>query len=141
MYCLHCQASDTREYKKTTSYGYAIARCHGCERMLNERPGTEFNDLQFPTDVVLSVVLWRLAVQAEPERLDRTAPGPVENELQSWASRQPRLASPGLAGWQLQSIVQGLVKDRGQTMNPRVRLGLPHPKQKSLQYRTGYIRK
>src|SRR5512135_3245104 len=28
--------------------------------MFNERTGTAFNDLQFPTDIVLLVVLWRL---------------------------------------------------------------------------------
>lgn len=28
--------------------------------MFNERSGTTFNDLQFPTDIVMMVVLWRI---------------------------------------------------------------------------------
>ena len=31
-----------------------------CKRRFNERTGTPFNNLQFPTDIVLLVVLWRL---------------------------------------------------------------------------------
>ncbi|MEP7289447.1 MAG: IS6 family transposase [Chloroflexota bacterium] len=60
MNCPHCQASDTGRHKKTTSLGYAIYGCHGCGRRFNERSGTAFNHLQFPTDIVLLVVLWRL---------------------------------------------------------------------------------
>src|ERR1700730_5305179 len=60
MKCAHCQSSQTQQYKKTTSLGYAVYRCHGCGRTFNERTGTAFNYLQFPTDVVLLVVLWRI---------------------------------------------------------------------------------
>jgi transposase-like protein len=60
MNCLHCQASETRQYTQTTSLGYAIFGCHSCGRRFNERTGTAFNYLQFPTDIVLLVVLWRL---------------------------------------------------------------------------------
>jgi len=28
--------------------------------MFNERTGTEFNNLQYPTDIVMMVVLWRI---------------------------------------------------------------------------------
>lgn len=57
MTCPHCQSSDTRQYKKTTSLGYAIFGCHSCRRRFNERTGTRFNYLQFPTDIVLLVLL------------------------------------------------------------------------------------
>ena len=32
----------------------------GCGRRFNQRGGSVFNDLQFPADVVLLAVLWRL---------------------------------------------------------------------------------
>ncbi len=35
-------------------------RCHHCHRTFNERTGTPFNYLEFPTDIVLLVVLWRV---------------------------------------------------------------------------------
>jgi len=60
MRCLHCLSENIRKYSETTSLGYAIFRCHHCQRRFNERTGTGFNHLQFPTDVVLLVVLWRL---------------------------------------------------------------------------------
>src|SRR4051794_3027627 len=60
MNCAHCQSSQSQQYKKTTSLGYVVFRCHGCGRTFNERTGTAFNYLQFPTDVVLLVVLWRI---------------------------------------------------------------------------------
>ncbi len=34
--------------------------CRACGRRFNERTGTPFNDLQYPTDIVLLAVLWRL---------------------------------------------------------------------------------
>lgn len=60
MRCPHCKSEQVRKYTETTSLGYAIFKCHGCQRRFNERTGTLFNHLQFPTDVVLLVVLWRL---------------------------------------------------------------------------------
>ena len=60
MNCPHCQSENTRQYTKTTSLGYRVFKCHRCERTFNERTGTAFNHLQFPTDIVLLVVLWRI---------------------------------------------------------------------------------
>ena len=40
--------------------GYRRFSCRSCRRRFNERTGTPFNDLQFPTDIVLLAVLWRL---------------------------------------------------------------------------------
>ena len=40
--------------------GYRSFRCGSCERKFNERTGTPFNFLEFPTDIVLLVVRWRL---------------------------------------------------------------------------------
>lgn len=40
--------------------GYKVFRCRACHRVFNERTNTPFNPLQFPADIVLLVVLWRL---------------------------------------------------------------------------------
>ena len=55
-----CQSSDTSRRKRITALGYKTFSCRSCRRRFNERTGTPFNDLQFPTDVVLMAVLWRL---------------------------------------------------------------------------------
>ena len=39
--------------------GYRRFRCRACKREFNERTGTPFNRLQYPTDVIWLVVLWR----------------------------------------------------------------------------------
>ena len=43
-----------------TALGYQTIRCAVCRRTFNERTGTSFNFLEYPTDIVLLVVLWRL---------------------------------------------------------------------------------
>jgi transposase-like protein len=40
--------------------GYRNFRCRGCKRTSNERTGTPYNHLEYPTDVVLLVVRGRL---------------------------------------------------------------------------------
>src|SRR5688572_13568304 len=37
-----------------------VFRCRTCSRTFNERTGTPFNFLEFPSDIVLLIVLWRL---------------------------------------------------------------------------------
>ena len=39
---------------------YRTFRCSVCQRAFNERTGTPFNFLEYPTDIVMLVVLWRL---------------------------------------------------------------------------------
>jgi len=56
----HCHSLETLKRRGTTSLGYARFFCHACGRRFNERTGTLFNDLQYPTGVVLNAVLWRL---------------------------------------------------------------------------------
>ncbi len=60
MKCPHCQSAETGEHTKKTSLGYRIFKCHRCGRTFNERTGTAFNNLQYPTDIVLLVVVWRI---------------------------------------------------------------------------------
>jgi transposase-like protein len=60
MDCPHCSSSSTSQLSRKTSLGYKVFRCKVCRRLFNERTGTAFNHLQFPTDIVLLAVLWRL---------------------------------------------------------------------------------
>jgi putative transposase len=57
--CPHCAAA-TVEQRRRTALGYRTFRCPACGRVCNERTGTPYNHLQYPTDLVLLVVLWRL---------------------------------------------------------------------------------
>ncbi len=60
MNCPHCASPRTKEQRKITALGYQTFRCSDCRRIFNERTGTPFNSLEYPTDLVLLVVLWRL---------------------------------------------------------------------------------
>ncbi len=60
MACPHCATTTTTELPKRTQLGYRTFRCATCRRQFNERTGTPYNYLEFPTDIVLLVVLWRL---------------------------------------------------------------------------------
>ncbi len=60
MTCPHCAATTTTELPKRTQLGYRIFRCSSCRHQFNERTGTPYNYLEFPTDIVLLVVLWRV---------------------------------------------------------------------------------
>src|SRR5689334_3547720 len=60
MTCPHCTATDPYALAHCTALGYRTFRCRRCRRTCNERTGTPFNFLEYPTDVVLLVVRWRL---------------------------------------------------------------------------------
>jgi putative transposase len=60
MVCPHCQSSAVRNLNRRTDLGYAVFRCGNCGRKFNERTGTPFNFLEFPTDIVFEIVLCRL---------------------------------------------------------------------------------
>ena len=60
MPCPHCLSASTSKRKHRTSLGYRTFYCRDCNRRFDERSGTPFNDLQFPNDIVLLAVLWRL---------------------------------------------------------------------------------
>ncbi|GHO64132.1 hypothetical protein KSC_030240 [Ktedonobacter sp. SOSP1-52] len=60
MNCPHCASTSTKEQTRKTAIGYRMFRCSTCKHRFNERTGTPFNFLEYPTDVVLLVVLWRL---------------------------------------------------------------------------------
>jgi putative transposase len=58
--CPHCAAIATIAQVRRTTLGYRTFRCQSCRRIFNEGTGTPYNHLQYPTDLVLLVVLWRL---------------------------------------------------------------------------------
>ena len=60
MNCPHCLSTSVSKRKHLTSLGYRTFSCRACRHRFNERTGSPFIDLQFPTDVVLLAVLWRL---------------------------------------------------------------------------------
>lgn len=69
MPCPHCASLATAEQPRRTALGYRTCHCRACRRTCNERIGTPFNHLQYPTDLVLLVVLWRLRYKLSPRDL------------------------------------------------------------------------
>jgi putative transposase len=60
MNCPYCVATSTKKRTQKTKLGYATFFCLHCRCTFNERTGTPFNYLEFPTDIVLLAVVWRL---------------------------------------------------------------------------------
>ncbi len=60
MNCPHCRSTATTRRTSRTALGYRRFNCRSCGRRFNKRTGIPFNDLHFPTDIVLLAVLWRL---------------------------------------------------------------------------------
>ncbi len=60
MTCPHCESTAVGRRKQRTALGYRRFSCSNCQHRFNERTGTAFNELRFPTDIVLLAVLWRL---------------------------------------------------------------------------------
>jgi putative transposase len=60
MNCPYCLSTTTKEQRKKTTLGYRRYRCSACRHLFNERTGTPFNYLEYPTDLVLLVVFWHL---------------------------------------------------------------------------------
>jgi putative transposase len=58
MRCPHCASSAISRRPERTELGYRRFRCRDCQREFNERTGTPFNRLQYPTDVICLVVVW-----------------------------------------------------------------------------------
>jgi len=58
--CPHRASPATAEQRRRAARGYRTFRCPACRRTFNERTDTSDNHHQYPTDLVLLVVLWRL---------------------------------------------------------------------------------
>ena len=60
MRCVECGSASVTERPERTAHGYRRFRCRQCGKQFNERSGTGLNRVQYPSDVVALVVLWRL---------------------------------------------------------------------------------
>ena len=73
MACPDGTSTATTRRKGRTAGGDGRFRCRACRRRFNERTGTPFNDLQYPTDIVLRAVLrrrrYKLSLRDVAERL------------------------------------------------------------------------
>ena len=74
MACPHCASTITTQRHKMTQLGYRTFFCCDCKRTFNERTGTPFNYLEFPTDIVLLVVLWRIRYKIRTTKRQRVPP-------------------------------------------------------------------
>jgi putative transposase len=53
MECPDCQSPSAREMNQLTALGYKRYHCSSCGRRFNERTGTSFNFIEYPTEVVM----------------------------------------------------------------------------------------
>ena len=60
MRCPHGHSGHTQVRPERTELGDRRFRCRACTREFNERTGTLFTRLQYPSAVVCLVMLWRL---------------------------------------------------------------------------------
>ena len=58
MDCPHCSSTDTYTCTSRTSLGYQEYRCRECQKQYNERTGTVFNFLEYPTEAVMLTVFF-----------------------------------------------------------------------------------
>src|SRR3954452_2121006 len=99
MPCPSCAAATTA-LPRRTALGYRTFRCGACRRVFNERTGTAYNYLQYPTDLVLLVVLWRLRYKLSLRDLAEMflARGVVfsHEAVRDWEARFAPLLTAGL---------------------------------------------
>jgi putative transposase len=58
MNCPSCDSKRTLLLKLTTCLGYQQFRCRQCSKQFNERTGTPYNFLEYPTDVAVLAVFY-----------------------------------------------------------------------------------
>jgi len=58
MECPHCKTTRVAQIKKRTQLGYLQYYCRSCKVQFNERTGTAFNFVEYPTEVVMTVVFY-----------------------------------------------------------------------------------
>ena len=58
MKCPSCDSPRCLPLKSTTNLGYLQYRCRECSKQFNERTGTSYNFLEYPTDVVMLTVFY-----------------------------------------------------------------------------------
>jgi len=58
MNCPDCNSSNTRKNKQLTILGYKRYHCRACNRSYNERTGTEYNNIEYRTEVVVIAIFY-----------------------------------------------------------------------------------
>jgi putative transposase len=100
MTCLHCESTAITERSERTELGYRRFRCRACKREFNERSGTPFNRLQYPTDVVCLVILWRfrykLSLRDLAEMFFQRGMSFTHEAVREWESKLAPLLSEAL---------------------------------------------
>jgi len=96
MPCPHCAASAIAAQRRRTARGDRTFRCRACRRVCNERTGTAYNHLQYPTAVVLLVVRWwrrdQLSLRDRAELFLARGCVFTHETVRDWAARSaPRL--------------------------------------------------
>ena len=76
MRCPACLSTSVRERPERTAQGYRRFRCSACAKQFNERSGGLLNRMQYPSDVVALVVLWRLRYKLSWRDLAEDVPDP-----------------------------------------------------------------
>jgi putative transposase len=59
----HGHSGETSKLSATTDLGDPVFRCWACRRQFNERTGTPYHHLEFPTDIVFPVLFCRFRYQ------------------------------------------------------------------------------
>ena len=65
MNCPHCESSNPHPLKRTTKLSYKQFYCRSCTTQFNERTGTPFNFIKYPTEVVIIAVHYRFDVSLD----------------------------------------------------------------------------
>ncbi len=60
MNCVACGSAAVTERPERTARGYRRLRYCGCGKQFNERSGGLLNHVQYPSDMIALVALWRL---------------------------------------------------------------------------------
>jgi putative transposase len=100
MTCPHCKSTVTTERSDRTALGYRRFRCRACRRGFNERTGTLFNYLEYPTDIVCLVVFWRfrykLSLRDLAEMFLQRGVGFTHEAVREWEAKLAPLLSDSL---------------------------------------------
>ena len=108
MTCPHCNSGETGRRGRRTSLGYRTVVCRACRSLFNERTGTGFNDLQYPTHRAHGRAL-ATEVQARfPRRRGAATPARIRGH----ARDHPRLGAPLLQRSSVRPARRGRARPR-----------------------------
>ncbi len=97
MTCPNCRSDDYTK-KGHTGLGYHSFQCRGCMVKYNERTGTKYNFLTYPTDIVIQAVRWyiryRLSYSNLAEMLSERGIILTDETIRLWV----KLLSPEITG-------------------------------------------